>query len=121
MIGLLIILPACAKSRYSGLGIHLPSKTPTTAAAVEIEEPVYHRVRPGESLGSISRKYDVTVAELVNLNKLSDPNKLSVNQRILIPGTRGENWAWPVLGGEIFFRFGVNRGTHRHRGIDIRG
>jgi len=124
LIGLLIILPSCAKSRLTGPGIHLPSEARTTAPVatdVEVGEPVYHRVRPGESLWSISRKYGVTVAELVNLNKLGDPNKLSVNQRILIPGTGGGDWAWPVSGGEILSRFGVNRGANRHRGIDIRG
>ncbi len=124
LIGLLVILPSCAKSRPPGPGIHLPSKAPAAApdvTGVAIEEPVYHRVQPGESLWSISRKYGVTVEELVSLNSLSDPNKLSVNQRIQIPGTGGGNWAWPVRGGEILSRFGVSRGAHRHRGIDIRG
>ena len=124
LIGLVIILPGCAKSRRPGPGIHLPSAAPTAApdaTDVEIEEPVYHQVQPGESLWSISRKYGVTVEELVSLNGLSEPNKLSVNQRIQIPGTGGGKWTWPIAGGVILARFGVNRGAQRHRGIDIRG
>ncbi len=124
LIGLMIILLGCAKSRRPGPTIHLPSATPvaaTDATDVKTGEPVYHRVQPGESLWSISRKYGVTLEELVGLNSLSDPNKLSVDQRILIPGTGGGKWAWPIAGGEILSRFGVSRGGHSHRGIDIRG
>ena len=55
------------------------------------------------------------------MNDLTDANKLSVDQKILISGTRVGEWSWPVPGREILSYFGVKRGAHRHRGIDIRG
>ena len=43
-------------------------------------------VAPGETLYSISRRHNVSVVKLMELNELSDSN-LSVGQRIMVPGS----------------------------------
>ncbi len=45
---------------------------------------VTHRVRSGENLGMIARKYGVTVKQIINWNKLRNPNSLRVGQRLEI-------------------------------------
>lgn len=45
-----------------------------------------HKVRMGESLWLIAKKYGVSVKELAQLNRLPYPYKIYPNQRIQIPG-----------------------------------
>jgi LysM repeat protein len=47
--------------------------------------PVVHTVKPGETLGSIAKKYGVTVAAIQAVNDIPDPNKIRVGQKITIP------------------------------------
>lgn len=44
-----------------------------------------HRVMPGETLAGISRQYDVSIAELMQANQLTDGNEIKVNQLLTIP------------------------------------
>ncbi|MBN1337605.1 MAG: LysM peptidoglycan-binding domain-containing protein [Deltaproteobacteria bacterium] len=44
-----------------------------------------HRVRKGESLGGIARKYGVTVQEIARMNKIRNVNRISVGTEIVIP------------------------------------
>ena len=44
----------------------------------------YHYVKLGETLSAISRKYHVSVANLVKWNNLKNPDRLSINQRLKI-------------------------------------
>lgn len=105
---------------------------------------LYHQVRPGENLYRISKAYGVAVQRLAAANHLSDPSRLEVGQRLLIPGGHRElpvnvitprtakagppqpdevpkgaiAFAWPVAGGTVTSGFG-NRGHSFHDGIDI--
>lgn len=45
-----------------------------------------HRVRKGETLATISKKYGVSVQAIAKENKLKSANRLSVNQSLVIPG-----------------------------------
>ncbi len=45
-----------------------------------------HRVKSGETLGSIARKYRVSTSSIVKWNNLRNPDRLSVGQRLKIGG-----------------------------------
>jgi len=42
-------------------------------------------VQPGDTLSSIARKFGTTTATLQRLNNLSNPNRIYVGQRLIIP------------------------------------
>lgn len=44
----------------------------------------YHKVKSGETLGAIARKYRVTTAQLMRWNGIKNANKLSIGQRLRI-------------------------------------
>ena len=54
---------------------------------------VYHTVRRGNTLWSISRAYRVDIEQVAVLNGIPDPNRLEVGQRIFIPGAAGKRKA----------------------------
>jgi len=83
---------------------------------------LFHIVKPGQTLYWISRHYGVSLEKLIQLNHLSNPDDLYVDQRIFVPGARALTWSWPVPEGEILSYFGERRsGRRRHTGVDIRG
>jgi LysM repeat protein len=58
---------------------------PASDAPVEEEGPPVHVVRAGETLGTISQVYSVTIDDIVAMNSLDNPNILSVGQELIIP------------------------------------
>ena len=50
-----------------------------------MEKRVYH-VKEGDTLTSIAEKYQTTLEKLIALNGLNNPNLLSINQTIQLPG-----------------------------------
>ena len=58
-----------------------------TAAVPKPEIPAgrFHTVEKGETLWGISRQYGVSLDSIVEANKLDDPDRLSVGQRLVIP------------------------------------
>lgn len=48
-----------------------------------------HIVQPGETLASIAARYNTTVAALVTLNNITNPNRIYRGQVLLIPPTGG--------------------------------
>ncbi|KGE73840.1 LysM peptidoglycan-binding domain-containing M23 family metallopeptidase [Spirochaeta lutea] len=52
-----------------------------------LPEQVYHQVEPGDTLYSIARMYGTEVELLKTQNDISDPSKLFVGQRLVIPST----------------------------------
>jgi membrane-bound lytic murein transglycosylase D len=52
-----------------------------------------HRVRKGETIASIARKYDVSDAVIISYNKLSSKKKLVQGAKLKIPITREKNYA----------------------------
>ncbi len=44
-----------------------------------------HIVVKGDSLDKIARTYNATVAELLKLNKITDPKKIQIGQQIILP------------------------------------
>jgi murein DD-endopeptidase MepM/ murein hydrolase activator NlpD len=103
---------------------------------------VYHVVRPGETLSRIGEAYGVPYAKIARANRLDDPSRIRVGQRLLIPDAKAkgrvvalENGGapsrrgdgkptdapllkWPVPEGAVTSGFGP-RGGGFHDGIDI--
>jgi murein DD-endopeptidase MepM/ murein hydrolase activator NlpD len=50
--------------------------------------PVYI-VQPGDTINVISLKFNVSAADIIAANNIADPNILSVNTRLIIPGIEG--------------------------------
>lgn len=57
-----------------------PQITPTNAPEV-----IQYQVREGDTLGSISVQFDVSVETIMALNEISDPNTVYLGQILLIP------------------------------------
>ncbi|WP_414752745.1 peptidoglycan DD-metalloendopeptidase family protein [Anabaena sp. CCY 9910] len=45
-----------------------------------------YEVKPGDTLAAIASRYNTSVAELVKVNNLSNPNQLKISQQLIIPG-----------------------------------
>ncbi|MBU0714942.1 MAG: LysM peptidoglycan-binding domain-containing protein [Verrucomicrobia bacterium] len=43
-------------------------------------------VRSGDSVGGIAKQYGISKGEIIDLNKMSDPNKLRIGQKLMLPG-----------------------------------
>ena len=76
-----------------GLFVHVPKNgRDTFLAALDKVPPAEritftrHKVRPGESLGSIAKRYGVAASDLQRVNKISNPNKILVGMELVIPG-----------------------------------
>ncbi|MCI0409294.1 MAG: LysM peptidoglycan-binding domain-containing M23 family metallopeptidase [Acidobacteria bacterium] len=90
---------------------------------------VYHRLKKGQTLSTLSRAYHVPVSTLVQVNGIGDPNSIPVRTPIFIPGAarvlsipsdESLNLAWPLM-GRVTSPFNME-GKHRHHeGIDIDG
>ncbi len=49
-----------------------------------------HIVQPGETLFAIAQHYGTSVAEIVALNQLADPDHIAVGQKLLIPSSAAQ-------------------------------
>ena len=64
---------------------HTPAPAPQAAAAPRATESV-HIVEPGESMLGIARKHGVTITALAHANKIEPYAKISIGDRLTIPG-----------------------------------
>ncbi|MCG8499494.1 MAG: LysM peptidoglycan-binding domain-containing protein [Firmicutes bacterium] len=67
-----------------------------------------HVVKSGESLWQIANNYGVTLAKIINLNQLPNPNRLVVGQTLVIPT---EDAFHTVRAGESLWRIAQVYGT----------
>jgi LysM repeat protein len=79
-------------ARETSVAATAPAATDTAVALAQLEPepeattgPMIHTVRAGDTLGSISRFYDVPLADIVEVNSLVNPNVLNVGQQLIIP------------------------------------
>lgn len=71
-VGQVLIIPAGSSREADATGVPADAVTIT--------------VQPGDTIGAIARNYDVTVRELMDANRITDPRKLRVGQKLIIPG-----------------------------------
>lgn len=62
-----------------------PRKTSAPAPAAVKESGTVHVVESGENPVGIARKYGVNYEELLKLNKIDDPRRLQIGQKLQIP------------------------------------
>jgi murein DD-endopeptidase MepM/ murein hydrolase activator NlpD len=78
-------------------------------------------VQRGENLARIAHRYGTSVAELVRLNSLSDPNYVQAGRTLTVAAVAA--WACPVQGADRWSfvdSFGAPRAGGRvHQGIDL--
>ena len=46
---------------------------------------IVHIVKQGDTLWNIAKQHNTTVEEIVNVNKIEDPNNISIGQKLFIP------------------------------------
>lgn len=92
---------------------------------------IYHRVSQGETIFRIAKAYNVEMSQIVNANRLSNADRINVDQLLFIPGTREvpavvppaisereDDFIWPLKGKVISF-YGDMKGRIQNKGVDI--
>jgi LysM repeat protein len=95
---------------YTGQRLYIPCKKAPPPSGKKV-----HVVRRGETLASIARWYGVSIKAIVKANKIKNPNRIYVGQRLVIPkkSKPAQHGFWyrvrrgNTLSG-IAWRFGAN-------------
>lgn len=61
-----------------------PAKTASEGSSSGSSDVVYHRVKKGETLSSIARKYHTTVSKLCKLNHIKETSILQIGQKLKV-------------------------------------
>lgn len=137
-----LLLGACGGSFSRGEG---PGLAPPPLPRVPMRG-VWHIIAEGETLWELSRRYNVPLQDLAEINDLPDPDRVAAGMELFIPGrtlrlaTRSPprpssrtspgrkglrrpelprgTFIWPIEHGRLSSRFGRRWGRH-HEGIDI--
>ncbi|HPZ81482.1 MAG TPA: LysM peptidoglycan-binding domain-containing protein, partial [Candidatus Atribacteria bacterium] len=106
-----------------GMKLTIPQVRVASSPAKEESYEVY-RVQAGDTLWGISRRYRVSLQDLMKANNLNEKSTLQIGQSIRIPSYLPQTYEkvsssflWPVS-GRISSPFGT-RGGRLHSGIDI--
>ena len=88
----------------------------------------YHTVEKGQTLFRISQNYDIGLDELININRISDANRIEIGQLIFIPRLKKpiflskkfyvEDFMWPTQ-GRVIATFGQTTSNMVNKGINI--
>ncbi|MBF0385236.1 MAG: peptidoglycan DD-metalloendopeptidase family protein [Candidatus Omnitrophica bacterium] len=120
----LFFLGGCAGLDKEGNEVLGPKGT------LPMDNGIYHKVGRGETLWTISQKYNVVLGDIVRVNNIPNVAKIEMGQLVFIPGAtdvkeqvssnlvRSGNFNWPVRGKVISF-FRERKGNSLNRGIDI--
>ena len=81
----LILSPSVATTFIPGVE-STPSSSPAAIPLPTSPLPTdkTYRVRKGDTLNSIARRHGITVSQLIRVNNISNPNKIKVNQVLLV-------------------------------------
>lgn len=72
-----------------------PTPIPTVPPPTPTPAPLLHTVQPGETLAGIAAAYNVSLADLIAVNNIQDPNLIHVGQVLVIPGRWVTPWPTP--------------------------
>lgn len=91
--GQTLLIPLAQKTTYALVSENETRKTKRSSGSTQTS--TIHKVRSGESLWSISRKYDLSVTQLAALNKLSPSAPLHAGKKIIVhkPNANRDNTA----------------------------
>ena len=76
-----------AKKRISAVNSKVDRFQKPAAPAPSKSKGRYHTVRRGDTLYSISKKYSVTIDDLLKRNKMKKGQELKIGQKVLLPPT----------------------------------
>lgn len=76
-------------SRILILAVLLTFLLPAWPVAAQTTNGAIYIVQPGDTLSSIAARFDVSLDDLMKANNISDPNRLSAGQELVIPGLEG--------------------------------
>ncbi len=74
-----------AKSQLSALNLKLDRLRKSAASPTTEGKSRYHTVRKGDTLYSISKKYGVSIDDLLQSNRMKKGQELKIGQRVLLP------------------------------------
>jgi LysM repeat protein len=81
--------------------------TPTSSAATSSSNETIHTVKSGESLSVIAAKYGTTYQALAKYNNISNPNIISVGQKIKIPSKKSKTTKIKITASLLNVRAGA--------------
>jgi LysM repeat protein len=81
----------------AGAPVVAAAEGPATARVVAAPQPLVnsHIVVKGDSLEKIAKTHNITVADILKLNKIPDPKRIQIGQQIILPP---ESAAAPAAG-----------------------
>jgi LysM repeat protein len=89
--------PAAGSTAAPATAKVTPTATPTgTAAPKPAGDSTTHTVKMGESLGTIARKYGVRQGDVAVANNITDPQKITAGQILVIPAAAKSKTATPA-------------------------
>ncbi len=81
---------------------------------------IYHIVKPGQTLYTIAKTYDVELYKLMQVNKIKDPTTIKPGDRIFIPGATRQRYVpstAPIASSSHSSNYTVN--THKGTGEKV--
>ncbi len=112
----LLFVISCAPVRYQS------NKILSESPLIKKSRPVY-LVKNGDSLWRISKRYGVSVDDLMKENRLSSPQGLNIGQKLYIPykyvNKHNASFIWPIKGEVINF-FKENVDNTINNGLNIK-
>lgn len=93
------------KGRVPGVNGYVDLDRFTLDVVLETPEPAtfLYTVRRGDTLWGLSRRYGTTVAELVRLNRIANPNLIYAGQVLRIPGERPDYFTYTIRPGDTLW------------------